>query len=130
MPEIGGGARDRFHHVAEHGVVGLDLFLARPASDQLGLLVQSGVGDVRDVSQRLERGAGRFLVPQIDRQKVNVRPLGSSGLRRETPTTSQPAERNVSIAATPSRPLAPVTSTLFGMTPIFYLVVAHCQTLF
>src|SRR5580700_1997504 len=41
------------------------------------------------------------------------RPLGSSGLRRETPTTSQPAARNFSIAATPSRPLAPVTSTLF-----------------
>src|ERR1700741_1630193 len=41
------------------------------------------------------------------------RPLGSSGLRRETPTTSQPAARNFSIAATPSRPLAPVTRTLF-----------------
>ncbi len=48
------------------------------------------------------------------------RPLGSLGLRRETPTTSQPAERNLSIAATPSRPLAPVTSTLFGMTAIFF----------
>ncbi len=40
------------------------------------------------------------------------------------------AERNSSIAATPSRPLAPVTSTLFGMTPIFFSVVALCQTLF
>src|ERR1700738_771758 len=46
-------------------------------------------------------------------RKSTSRPLGSSGLRRETPTTSQPAERNFSIAATPSRPLAPVTRTLF-----------------
>src|SRR5258708_1310142 len=53
--EIGGGVHDRFHHVAEHGVVGLDLFLARPASDQLGLLVYSPVGDVSDVRHRLER---------------------------------------------------------------------------
>src|SRR6266404_9403949 len=49
------------------------------------------------------------------------RPLGSSGLRRETPTTSQPAERNFSIAATPSRPLAPVTRTLFR-TIFFWLL--------
>ena len=28
------------------------------------------------------------------------------------PSTSQPAERNFSIAATPSKPLAPMTSTL------------------
>jgi hypothetical protein len=34
--EIGCGAHDRFDHVAQHAVVGLDLFLARPASDQLG----------------------------------------------------------------------------------------------
>src|SRR5258708_11387983 len=54
-----------------------------------------------------------------DRNSMS-RPLGSLGLRRETPTTSQPAERNLSIAATPSRPLAPVTSTLFGMTAIFF----------
>src|SRR5260370_13377892 len=46
-------------------------------------------------------------------RKSRSRPLGSSGLRRETPTTSQPAERNFSIAATPSKPLAPVTRTLF-----------------
>ena len=45
---------------------------ARPAGDQLGLFVQSRVGDVRDVSQRLERGASRFLVPQLDREKLNV----------------------------------------------------------
>ncbi len=32
----------------------------------------------------------------------------------ETETVAQPAERNFSIAATPSKPLAPVTSTLFG----------------
>jgi hypothetical protein len=32
----------------------------------------------------------------------------------ETETVAEPAERNFSIAATPSRPLAPVTSTLFG----------------
>src|SRR6476660_2604623 len=41
------------------------------------------------------------------------RPLNNWGLRRETPTTSQPADRNLSIAATPSKPLAPVISTLF-----------------
>ena len=92
--------------------------------------MQSGVGDVRDVSQRFERGAGRFLVPQIDRQKLNVSAAGQLGPSADTPTTSQPAERNFSIAATPSRPLAPVTSTLFGMTPIFFSVVALCQTLF
>ncbi len=81
MLEIGGGAHNRFHHVAEHGVVGLDVFLARPASDQLGPLVQSRVGDVSDVSQRLERGAGRFLVPQqIDGQKLNVPAAGQLGL--------------------------------------------------
>ena len=28
VPEIGGGVHDRFHHIAEHGVVRLDLFLA------------------------------------------------------------------------------------------------------
>ncbi len=44
------------------------------------------------------------------------RSLGNSGLRRDTPITSQPAERNFSIAATPSKPLAPVTKTLFDMT--------------
>src|SRR5216684_3985233 len=49
--EIGGGAHDRRHHVAQHGVVGLDLFLARPASDQLRLLVQSRLGD--EVVERL-----------------------------------------------------------------------------
>ena len=32
----------------------------------IGLLVQGGVGDVRDVGQRLECSAGLFLVPQID----------------------------------------------------------------
>src|ERR1700738_2943306 len=52
-------------------------------------------------------------------RKSTSRPLGSSGLRRETPTTSQPAERNFSIAATPSRPLAPVTRTLFRTLMIF-----------
>src|SRR6201993_3362087 len=50
------------------------------------------------------------------------RPLGSSGLRRGTPTTSQPAARNFSIAATPSRPLAPVTRTLFR--PLFFPLLA------
>src|SRR5580692_322660 len=61
-----------------------------------------------------------------DRNSLS-RPLGSSGLRRETPTTSQLAERNFSIAAIPSRPLAPVTSTLFGMTPIFFSVVGSVK---
>src|SRR6266436_7339009 len=56
-----------------------------------------------------------------DRKSMS-RPLGSSGLRRETPTTFQPAARNLSIAATPSRPLAPVTSTFFG-TILLRLVV-------
>src|ERR1700758_2413619 len=50
------------------------------------------------------------------------RPLGSSGLRRETPTTSQSAARNFSIAATPSRPLAPGTRTLFR--PLFFPLLA------
>jgi hypothetical protein len=48
--------------------------------DQLGLLVQSRVGDVSDVGQRLERGAGRFLVPQIDRQELDVQAAGQFGL--------------------------------------------------
>ena len=78
--EIGGGAHDRLHHVAQHGVVGLDLFLARPASDQLGFFVQSRVGYVGDVTQRLERSASRFLVPQIDREKLNVAAAGQLGL--------------------------------------------------
>ena len=78
--EVGGGAHDRFHHVAEHGGVGLDLFLARPASNQLGLLVQSRVSDVSDISQRLERGAGRIIVPQINWQKPNVPAAGQLGL--------------------------------------------------
>ena len=80
MLEIGGGADNRPHHVAQHGIVGLDLILARPARDQLGLLVQSRVGDVRDAGQRLERGARPFLVSQIDRQKVNVSAAGQLGL--------------------------------------------------
>ena len=32
----------------------------------------------------------------------------------KTPTNSQPVARNFSIAATPKRPLAPVTSAFFG----------------
>ncbi len=80
MLEIGGGADDRLHHVAQHGIVGLDLILARPARDQLGLLVQSRVGDMRDVGQRLERSAGPALVAQIDRQKINVAAAGQLGL--------------------------------------------------
>ena len=67
MLEIRGRAHDRLHHVAQHRVVSLDLLLAGPASDQFGLLVYSRVGDVSDVSQRLERGASRFLVAQVDR---------------------------------------------------------------
>jgi len=35
---------------------------------------------VRDVSQRLERGAGRFLIPQINREKLNVAAAGQLGL--------------------------------------------------
>ena len=35
---------------------------------------------MRDVSQRLERGAGRFLVPQIDREKLNIPAAGQLGL--------------------------------------------------
>src|ERR1700756_777196 len=54
-----------------------------------------------------------FLSRRSTDRNWTSRPLGSSGLRRETPTTSQPAARNFSIAATPSRPLAPVTRTLF-----------------
>jgi hypothetical protein len=72
MLEIGGGAHERLHHVAQHGIVGVDLLLARPPGYQLRLLMQSRVGDVRDVGQRLECGTGFFLVSQIDRQKVNL----------------------------------------------------------
>jgi hypothetical protein len=35
---------------------------------------------VRDISQRLERGAGRSLIPQIDGQKLNVPAAGELGL--------------------------------------------------
>src|SRR5260370_13985961 len=57
-------------------------------------------------------GAASSSRRSTDRNSMS-RPLGGLGLRREKPTTSQPAERNFSIEATPSRPLAPVTSTLF-----------------
>ena len=70
--EIGGLAHDRFHHVVKHGVVALNLFFARPASHQLRLFVQGGIGNVRDVRQPLERNPGRLLVPEIDRQKLDV----------------------------------------------------------
>src|SRR6202048_1812113 len=68
-------------------------------------------------------------------RKSTSRPLGSSGLRRETPTTSQPAKRNFSIAATPSRPLAPVTRTLFRTLMILLDLVlmrrfARCRWLY
>jgi len=46
----------------------------------LGLLVQSRIGDMRDVGQRLERSAGPALVAQIDRQKINVAAAGQLGL--------------------------------------------------
>jgi hypothetical protein len=36
--------------------------------------------DVRDVGQRLECSTGLFLVPQIDRQKVDVAAAGQLGL--------------------------------------------------
>jgi hypothetical protein len=35
---------------------------------------------VRDVCERLDRGAGRFLVSEIDRQKLNVSAAGQLGL--------------------------------------------------
>jgi hypothetical protein len=47
--------------------------------------------------------------------KSKLRPLGRAGLRLEMPTTSQPADKKASMAATPMRPLAPATSTLFLM---------------
>src|SRR6266436_1533540 len=50
------------------------------------------------------------------------RPLGSSGFRRPTPITSQPAERNFSVAATPSRPLAPATNTFFFVVLVLFIV--------
>jgi len=53
--------------------------------------VQGGVGDVCDVGERIERSAGRFGVPQIDRQNSISRPLGSFGSLRETP--SRPSRR-------------------------------------
>jgi hypothetical protein len=49
--KVGGTTQDRFHHVAQHGVVGLDLIFAGPACDEFGLLMQRRVGDVRDVGQ-------------------------------------------------------------------------------
>src|ERR1700728_1838840 len=41
-------------------------------------------------------------------------PLGKTGRRRDTATTSQPFERKPSMALTPIRPLPPATRTLFG----------------
>src|SRR5579863_100833 len=55
------------------------------------------------------------------------RPLGSSGLRLEMPTTSQPAERKPSIAATPMSPLAPATRTLLLLL-IPFLQFHHLRT--
>jgi len=51
-----------------------------------------------------------------------LRPLGRAGLRLEMPTTSQPADKKASMAATPMRPLAPATSTLFFFLPISSLL--------
>jgi hypothetical protein len=78
--EIGGGADDRLHDVAQHRVVGIDLVFARPAGDQLRLLVQGCVGDMRDIGQRFECGASFFLVPQVNRKKVDVAAAGQLGL--------------------------------------------------
>jgi hypothetical protein len=104
-------AHDRLHDVAQHSVVGLDLILARPTHDQVRLLVQSRVGDMSE-------GSNATRVFASSRKSTDwksiLRSLGSSGLRRETPTTSQPAARNFSIAATPGRPLALATSNFFG----------------
>ena len=61
---------------------------------------------------RLPAAAAARLSRKSTESEVTARPLGSSGLRRAAATTSQPASRNRSIAAIPSRPLAPVTSTL------------------
>jgi hypothetical protein len=78
--EIPGAADDRLDHVAQHGNVSLDLILARPAGDQLGLFVESRIDDVRDVGQRFECGAGLFQVTQIDRQEVDVAGARQLGL--------------------------------------------------
>jgi hypothetical protein len=104
-------AHDRLHDVAQHSVVGLDLILARPTHDQVRLLVQSRLGDMSKGSNATRVFASSRK--STDRKSI-LRSLGSSGLRRETPTTSQPAARNFAIAATPSRPLALVTSNFFG----------------
>lgn len=68
--EIGSLAHDGFDHVAQHRVVGFDLLLARPSGNQFGLLVESRVRDMRDVSEPPERGTDISLVSQIDRQEI------------------------------------------------------------
>src|SRR5919112_6196859 len=45
------------------------------------------------------------------------RSLKTSGLRRETATTSQPSSRKASTAAAPTSPLAPATSTFPAIAP-------------
>ncbi len=66
VPEMRRPMHDRLHDVMEHGIVRLDVVLAGPASDQLRFFVDSRIGNMRDIRQRLERSPRGFFVTQID----------------------------------------------------------------
>src|ERR1700757_4058469 len=83
------------------------------------------VTSVSDAKAAREAASSRRSTDRNSR----ARALNTSGLRREPPTSSQPADRNLSIAATPRRPLAPVISTLFDINSSVYVEVPIAHTL-
>jgi hypothetical protein len=79
----------------------------------VGLFMQGGEDDLGDVGQAAALGAG-LLVRQID-AKVR-RAVAAHGGRRETAVVFTPLRAKCSIAARPTGPLAPVTSTCSVMS--------------
>lgn len=67
---------DRLDHIAQHGVVGVPVTPVRPASDQVRLLMQCGVGDMCNVREGFEGGRGRCSITQINLQESHFPAAG------------------------------------------------------
>ena len=78
--------------------------------------MQRCIGDVRDVGQRLERLTGSLAVPQIDRQELDLPVARQLGFATRDADYLPARGQELLDRGHPSRPLAPVTNTLFDMT--------------
>jgi hypothetical protein len=85
---------------------------------------------VRDVSQRLERSAGRFLVPQIDRQKLNVPAAGQLGPAAGHADNIPARGKKLLDRGNTQQAACASDQHLVRHDADFFSVVALCQTLF